>query len=599
MLYSHRTAEFERGSTRMKKRRNYYRGIATAVAGIGVIAIAAVCLMKFVPSSKKMSPEEYFTSYGVTSETLATGETPVTSLGENEAVVILEDRIAQERALILDGSVYIAYSLVQNALDSRFYWDASEGVLLYTTATQIYEIAPNSSVYTAGGESFDAGYEILKTTSAGMFLSAGFMQQYSDLKCELFEAPTRVVVTKGSEAVTTAVMRRDSAVRYRGDIKSRILTEAESGTPVTVLEQTQSWSRIRTPDGYIGYVKNQRLKEVEETVRETFCQGEPYTSIHMEDPVNLVWHQIDYLEMNANLAEDISQMSGVNVISPTWYFLSDSTGEILSYADASYVQQAHAAGLQVWALISNFSPDVSTTTLLASRAARQKVQNYLVDQALTLGFDGINIDFEGIAQEAGSDYAQFMRELSILCRKNGLVLSVDVPVPMDFSRHYNRAELGRVCDYVIMMGYDEHYAGSDLVGSVASMSFEQNGIENMLKEVPKEKVISAIPFYTRLWYTQTLEDGSTKVTSKALSMQDAQQALTDNGAVSSYDESTGQQYAQWTAADGSFCQIWLEDESSVRQRASLVKEYGISGIAAWVLGNEQPYVWSIIQESIR
>lgn len=580
-----------------------FRMLAALIAGAGILAIIIVCFVKFMPTSKRMPVEEYFGISGNTQkETDENGEIISQSggvLGENEAVVILEDRVATERALILEGSAYIDYTLVQNSLNSRFHWDASAGLMLYTTADSIFEIAPNSSSYTIDGEVYDVGYEIVKTTSSGMYLSANFMQQYSDLRCEIYDAPSRVVITKGSVTVTTGILKKKTAVRCLGGIKSLIVTEVLEGTEVTILEQMENWSRIRTPDGYIGYVKNNRLKKVEEKVRETYYQGPAYTSIVREDRVNLVWHQIDYKEMNSNLEEDIAEMSGVNVISPTWYFLSDNTGEILSFADASYVERAHEAGLQVWALISNFSADVSTTTLLASREARQKVQNYLVNQALELGFDGINIDFEGISQEAGYDYVQFMRELSILCRKNQIILSVDVPVPMDFSKHYNRAELGTVCDYVIVMGYDEHYAGSDLVGSVASMDFEITGIENMLYEVPKEKLISAIPFYSRLWYTETLEDGSTKVTSEALTMSGSEKKLEEYGVASSYDESTGQQYAQWTNEEGQLCQIWLEDKESVSKRASLVSQYDLAGNAAWVLGNEKSFVWEIIAQNIQ
>lgn len=580
-----------------------FKLLAALIAGTGILAIIIVCFLKFMPTSNKMPAEEYFGISGVAQqETDAEGNVVSVyggALGENEAVIILENRVATERALILEGSAYIDYTLVQSQLNSRFHWDASVGLMLFTTADQLMEIAPNSTIYTIDGETFDAGYEIVKTTSSGMYLSANFMQQFSDVKFEIFDAPSRVVATKGSVTVTTGILKRDTAVRYQGGIKSPIITEGMEGTVVTVLEQMENWSQIRTPDGYIGYVKNNRLKEVQEMPRETYYQGAPYTSISREDRVNLVWHQIDYPEMNANLEEDIANMTGVNVISPTWYFLSDNTGEILSFADASYVERAHAQGLQVWALISNFSPDMSTTALLASRAARQKVQNYLISQALELGFDGINIDFEGISQEAGYDYVQFMRELSILCRKNGIILSVDVPVPMDFSRHYNRAELGRVCDYVIVMGYDEHYAGSDIVGSVASMNFEITGIENMLLEMPKEKLISAIPFYTRLWYTETLADGTTDVTSKALTMSGIENVLAENGVTSVYDESTGQQYAEWTAADGRFCQVWLEDEESVAKRASLVSQYDLAGNAAWVLGNEKDFVWEIISENIQ
>lgn len=555
--------------------------LAGVIALIGMLAILFVCIRKYMPSSQRMGSEEYF------------GQ-----LGETEAAVVVEDHIAQEHAQIYDGNVYIDYTLVQNELNSRFYWDASVGLLLFTTPTQVFEIAPNTSAYTIDGESFDAGYDILHTTSAGMYLSMTFLQQYSDLNCQVYETPKRVVITYGSEEVTTARIKKDTVVRYQGGIKSPIVTDVTEDSEVTVLEQMDSWSKVLTADGYIGYVKNKQLADVTQTTRETVYAGPEYTSIHLDEKVNLVWHQIDYQEMNSQFAEDTADITGVNVISPTWYFLADSEGEITSFADADYVKAAHKKNMQVWALISNFSADVDSTTLLASRAARQKVQNYLIGQAQEIGFDGINIDFEGIAQEAGCDYVQFIRELSILCRKNGIILSVDVPVPMDFSKYYNREELGNVCDYVIMMGYDEHYAGSDIVGSVASMDFEETGIQNMLTEVSKDKLISAIPFYTRLWYTETLADGTTNVTSEAYSMDNIEALLTEKGVTAAYDESTGQQYAEWTDSDGKFCQVWLEDENSIAARAALISKYELSGIAEWVLGREQSWVWDVISQNI-
>lgn len=573
-----------------------FRLLGLMILAVGILAIIGVCIVKYMPTRERISPEAYF---GLQETgTSATGDESSAVSGGTVAAVVVRDHIAQEKAYILDGSAYIDYTLVQREINSRFHWDASAGLLLFTNAEQVFEIPPNSSSYTIDGESFDAGYEILKTTSSGMFLSANFMQQNSEVLCSIFEAPSRVVVRFGGEQVTTGIIQSSSAVRQLGGIKSPIITDVPEGTEVTVLEQMENWSEIMTPDGYIGYVKNSRLKDVQESVIESFYQGPEYTSIHREGLVSMVWHQIDYPEMNAQLEEKIANASGLNVISPTWYFLSDDTGNIQSFADASYVERAHAAGLEVWALISNFSPDVSTRALLASRAARQKVQQYLVSQAQELGFDGINIDFEGIAQEAGYDYVQFMRELSVLCRKNQLVLSVDVPVPMDFSAHYNRRELGNVCDYVIVMGYDEHYAGSDLVGSVASMNFEQTGIENMLREVPQNKLISAIPFYARLWYTKSLADGTTEVTSEAVTMNGAEQILEENGVTSSFDESTGQQYAEWTDSEGRLCQIWLEDENSIRERVKLVGTYKLAGNAAWVLGNEKEGIWDVIQETL-
>lgn len=565
---------------------NKNRTLLKLIAGLAAFAVLAglliIYVVRFMPVSKRMSAGDYFGS-----------------LEENEAAVIAEDHLAEGRAVRMEDRWYIDYALVQSELNPRFYWDESAGLMLFTTASEIYEIPADSSAYLTGEDTQDVGYMVIKTTENGKYVALEFLQEHSDFTYEIYEDPGRIVISRGSRTVTSAVVKKNSAVRYLGGIKSLVLTEAQKGSEVVILEQMEHWSQIRTADGYIGYIKNSSLTEISEQTRPSVYTGPEYTSLSMEDRVNLVWHQIDYAQMNDNFAEDTAQMSGVNVISPTWYFLSDNEGNIDSLADASYVKQAHEAGLQVWALISNFSADVSTAELLASRAARQKVQDYLIAQAEEIGFDGINIDFEGIPETAGYSYVQFMRELSILCRERGLYLSVDVPVPMDFSSHYDRKELGVVCDYVIMMGYDEHYAGSDIVGSVASMDFERNGIENMLSEVPGEKIVSAIPFYTRLWYTRTLEDGTVSVTSEALGMGSAWDVVEQNGVAAVWDDDAGQPYAEWTNAEGVFCQIWLEDDSTVAERASMVSEYDLGGIAAWVLGREKDYVWQAISENIR
>ncbi|MCD7745407.1 MAG: glycosyl hydrolase family 18 protein [Lachnospiraceae bacterium] len=574
----------------MNDKNKRFRRLARLIAMVGLLSIVVVCVRKFMPGSERMSSETYFGfAEGTTEPSLGVE-------GETVAAVIIDDHIAQERALIVSGNVYIDYTLVQSELNSRFYWDSSEALMLFTTADQVFEIGVNTSSYAIDGESFDAGYEIVKTTSSGMFVAMNFLQQYSNLHFETYESPARVVITSGSETVTTAEIRKDCVVRYRGGIKSEILTDVVAGAQVTVLEQLENWSQVVTSDGYIGYIKNKYLSNIEETVRDTYYQAD-YSSIRLENRVNLVFHQINYAAMNENLSEDIADVSGVNVISPTWYYLSDNSGSVLSYASASYVEAAHNAGLQVWALVSNFSEDVSTSTLLATRSSRQTVQNYLIEQALELGFDGINIDFESIAQESGYDYVQFLRELSVLCRKNGIILSVDVPVPMDYSTYYDREELGIVCDYVIMMGYDEHYVGSE-AGSVASLTFEETGIQNMLLEVPKEKIISAIPFYSRVWYTETLSDETSTVTSEVVTMTEAQELLAGLGVTSAYDESTGQQYAEWTDSEGRLCQIWLEDASSVAARAALVSQYELGGIACWRLGYETSDVWSAISGNV-
>ncbi len=573
----------------MKKANQRLKWLAIGLALIGVALIAAVCIRKYVPTSQRMDPLRYF---GLSAEET---EPTFDMEGESVAAVVYEGTVEQERALMIEGSVYLDYNLVERDLNSRFYWDASEGLMLFTTAEQVYEIPADSSAYTIDGESFDAGYDIVKSTSTGLFLSMNFLEQYSDLLFEIYEEPARVVITKGSERKTVAEAKKKGVIRALGGIKSLILTDTEAGEQLTVVEQMDHWTEVITADGYKGYIRNQSLSDLEETTTDTYYQSE-YSSICLDERVNLIWHQIDYPEMNENLSEDLEGVSEVNVISPTWYYLSDNSGAVSSYADAAYVTEAHEAGLQVWPLLSNFNSEISTATILATRQARQNVEDYLIDQALTLGFDGINVDIEGVGQDAGYDYVQFIRELSILCRKNGIILSVDIPVPYSFNSYYNRRELGIVCDYVIMMGYDEHYEGSE-PGSVASLDFEQDGIEGMLEEMTNTKLISGIPFYSRVWYTQTYTDGTSDVTSEIVTMEEAQQLLSDLGITASYDTYTGQDYAEWTDDDGVFCQIWMEDDRSVAERAALVSQYNLGGIAAWRLGDESADVWEIIGEN--
>lgn len=192
----------------------------------------------------------------------------------------------------------------------------------------------------------------------------------------------------------------------------------------------------------------------------------------------------------------LENTKGINVISPTWFALTDSEGNFSSFASSAYVKRAHDMGIEVWGLIDNFSNKdaVDTYELLSYTSRREKLTENLVNTALEYGLDGINVDFESISQDAGTHFIQFIRELSVTCRKNGLVLSVDNYVPTGYTDHYDRKEQGVFADYVIIMGYDEHYSGSPEAGSVASIGFVEDGIRRTVDQVPAEKVINAVPF---------------------------------------------------------------------------------------------------------
>ena len=412
---------------------------------------------------------------------------------------------------------------------------------------------------------------------------------------ETLQEPDRILVTYKWGTIQQAKVKRDEDVRYQGGVKSPILTEVSKGDLVTVLEQLENWTKVATADGYIGYVRNKKLGSVKETtISNEFTEPE-YTRIRKDYTINLVWHQISNMDSNYALSTDIESMTGVNTISPTWFSVASKDGTISSLADASYVETAHEKGLEVWGLVDNFNQEVDMKEVLTNTTAREKLTDQLIEAALEYQLDGLNIDFENLGEELGDAYIEFLRELSVQCRKNSLVLSSDNTVPRDFSSYYQRGEQAEVVDYFIIMGYDEHYSGSE-PGSVASLSFEKEGIEATIAEgVPADKIISGVPFYTRLWKTDT----NGEVSSEAIGMDRADATLEANGVTANWSDETSQDYAEYHDPDGALYQIWLENEASIELKAKLVPEYQLAGIAAWKLGFERSSIWDVISTNIK
>ena len=544
------------------------------VAAIGIIT---KLVEKYTPSEEVMDSVEYF---GVS--------------GEDELALILQDELVEYKGLIKDGISYIDYQVVKQYLNDRFYWDEGANLMVYTTPSDIINIPAGSKTYSVSGNSHSVDYEILKVDGSDVYVAVEFVQLYTNMEYTLYENPNRLLITYRWGQTDYANVKKEESIRYQGGIKSPILTQAAKGEKVTVLEQMKEWFKVLTPEGFIGYMPKKKLDAVYQEATSRPFDEPVYTGISKDYKINLVWHQVTSMESNYNLLYDIAEMKGVNTISPTWFSIVSDDGDISSLASEEYVTNAHGQKLEVWALVDNFNEDINTTKVLASTASREKLSNQLIAAAVQYSLDGINIDFEAIPEEAGDGYIQFIREMAVKCHKNGIVLSVDDPVPMPYTAHYDRAEQGVVADYVIIMGYDEHYVGSEEAGSVASLPFVKAGVEDTLKEVPADKIISAIPFYTRLWNT----DSSGKATSEAIGMNTAAQWLSDNGVTSNWSEETSQDYAELAASDGSKYQIWLENEKSLEEKAKLVKEHNLAGIAAWKLGFERSSIWDVLYKYV-
>ena len=509
----------------------------------------------------------------------------VFGIKSGQVALLLDNELQEEKGIYEDGQVYLPVDWVNQHLNQRFYWDEGEKLLVYAL--------PESIVYADEDAQGEKG-PLFKVTDDGMYLSLGLVVNYTDIRTRSFATSQikRVFIDTLWEPYDTAEVKKAGHVREKGGVKSPILTELEQGEQVDVLETMEKWSRVRTEDGYIGYIENRRLDGREQVTPESSFEAPVYTSISMDEKVRLGFHQVTRQEANNTLESYVSVTKDMNVIVPTWFNVISDDGTYNSLASKEYVDKAHEMGLQVWAMVENVSTqesvkNLNTKTLMSSTSTRRKLIENLMKEADTYGFDGFNLDFESLKAEAGPHYVQFIREMSVSCRQKGLVLSVDNYVPSPYSAFYNRREQGIVADYVIVMGYDEHYAGGD-AGSVASISYVKDGIENTLKEVPKEKVINAVPFYTRVW---TVNEG--KTTSKAYGIADARQWVADNHVDLTWDQELGQFYGSTVNGNGEQY-IWMEDEKSMALKIGLVKDFDLAGVACWKLGFESSDIWDIV-----
>ena len=368
---------------------------------LAAVGVGTYFIKKYIPTKERMDLTEYY------------GQT-----GEDEMTVILGTDIMETKAVTSGDRVYLPLDMVNTYLNQRYYWDSANQQILYAT--------PSELQYYPASESGDSEVWL---KAGSVYLNLDFVKKFTDLDAYVYDNPSRIAIQHQFTSVNTATVKKDTSIRYRGGIKSPILTDVSEGTTLIYMEALENWVQVATMDGYIGYIQKDKLSDMEKKDFERDFQKEEYTYITMEDKVNLSWHQVTTQEANAYLADSIANISGVNVISPTWFYIQDTAGNIGNIASADYVSLAHEKGLKVWGLIDNFTADVSTTETLSQLASRQNIIQQLVQTALSVGLDGINVDFESLSEDAGPHFLEFLRELSIECHKNNLVVSVDNPVP--------------------------------------------------------------------------------------------------------------------------------------------------------------------------
>lgn len=572
-------------------------GFTVIGAFVALILIAVVLgtalVKKFTPSNERVSLSEVY------------------AVEEGKAHVMFWQEEFEKKALVLYGEAYLDLETVLTYMNEDFYYDEAEKVLSYTTPTEIIRAYAGESSYYSNKETVASEAPPLVVKNNTAYLSLKFVSGFSDMTYTLLKDPSRVLVRLGGMEMLSLKAEKETAVRKEPDIKSPILCDLAKDAVVWYVdagtEGNAKFVKVMTADGIYGYV---RKKELSETYVETFTstyEAPVYPHILSEQKVVLGWHQVTNTKANSGLEALIKGNGQMTVVSPTWFRLGDYREEtwkenpLISLADASYVQTARENGLAVWGLVDNFNianaedflPTDNTYQVLSSTAARERLVNALIAEAIRYDLDGLNIDFEMLSLATGPHFIQFLRELSVKCRANGIVLSVDNYVPSAHAAYYDWKSQGEVVDYVVIMAYDEHYAGSENAGSVASYGYLTKAVDDILTMVPKEQVIMAVPFYTRLWM-ESEENGVKKLTSEALAMATAEAELKRNGVTAEWDEQTRQYYAEYEKNSATY-KIWLEETDSLREKLAYIKSADLAGTAVWRLGFEKPEVWSLFQ----
>lgn len=569
----------------MKNKKRITIGVVVVLLALAAI-LAVIMLKKFAPNKTHMSLTKYF---------------QVTDQGMMP--VVLEDDICGLKAIEKDGHIYVDREFVTEKLNHRFYWDANENMLLYTTSTKLISAALNSKDCYINNKSRDSkDYTIAVAQDNVVYVALDYVQQYTAMDYKQYKKPNRIVIhTVYNKDISYADAKDDVQIRNKQSIKSPILQDVKSGQKLRVLageNKDTGFMKVMSESGVIGYVQSKKMKETYKKQSETTFREESYSHILMDKQVNLVWHQVTNQSANGRLSGLLSATKGVNVVAPTWFETSDNDGNVTSLASDSYVQTAHQAGVQVWALCSDFGPKMKIGKVLGTTSKRQKLVKNLIAEAIRYDLDGINIDFENVKKDSGEDFIQFVRELGIMCRNNGVVLSIDnYPPAGGISAYYNRKEQAEVADYVITMSYDEHYAGSKEAGPVSSISYVTNSIQEVGEEVPAEQMVIALPFYSRHWKEKT-KGGKAKLSSEACSMKGAQTVLKDSGKKATWDDATGMNYVEYTES-GTVHKIWIEDAKSLELKMKAVSDANLGGVAFWKLGLEDASVWNMIEKYVK
>ncbi len=549
---------------RQVNKAKFFGWAAAAFVGVGLIAYLGVAIYQYFFGMQKQDMQD-------TAPVLAAEEYNIMYKGEYNG-----------KAILVDDCIYLDMNVVNQEWGHEMLFHAEDvDKVLYTTYTEQTE-------YKVDGED-------IKSYNEELYIRAEeahdlFGMQYAINEKEKIVALQQPGGMLGEVSKSKSYLLVSPSEEERGYTK-----ELKRGEVISLFEteiEVEGYYYAMSQDGYVGYIPMDRVEKSKEVVNHKApAEMEVSTQRYPYFPISIAWQQIYTNDFTAEVYDEIYNTAYyVDVVSPTWFKLN-SRGGIDSLANEEYVTWTNYRNKQIWALFDNQFDDEVTYNALSDTENRKELCEKLLKLCEKYKLDGINVDFENMSEETERYFIQFMRELAITLRSKGYILSVDVPVPSEWTDYYQRDVLYQLCDFVIVMAYDEHYDGSEVAGSVSSKRFVIDAIYNMMQEgVAADKLILGVPFYTRVWM------GVEDLRSEAVSSSRGWGCVYDYGLEVKYDEQTGQNYAEGMVGETLY-RIWLEDGTSMKWRLQLVNDNDLAGVAAWSLGYDNYELWLEYEEA--
>ena len=501
----------------------------------------------------------------------------------------------KKEILIENGEIYISKQDLGNFFDKYIYEDKETEEIITTYNKKIAEIGFEKNVVTINGSEKTTYAHAIKKDDT-IYLPISELKDVYDIEINHIEDTKTLVIDSLSKEQKKAVIKTNQPVKSSTKFIAKTIDRVKKGECVIIISSEKGYTKIRTEDGKIGYIKSNKLAN-EVTTRQNMEEEK-----QIQGKVNLVW---DYYSQVATAPDRAStQIDGVNVVSPS-FFSIDKNGKLVENIGTrgkAYLEWARNNNFKIWPMLQNAGDNQmmeTTSKIMNSYENRKELIESIVNVCIKYKLDGINIDFENMRKDDKDMYSRFIIELEPRMKELGLVLSVDVTAPDGsdtWSLCFDRHVIGDVADYIIFMAYDEYGDSSTKAGTTAGYDWVELGLKKFLEteEVKPEKLILAVPLYTRLW----TEDSSGKVTKKSVvSMKDIDSTIPSD-VEKQWDDKLKQYYVEYKDGNN-LKKMWIEDLKSLKEKVSLISKYKLGGLASWEKGMETDDVWNLFKEALK